>query len=140
MEKDKTQCSFSTHERAFDFALSKNQGYKNSLLLRLRIITNSHNSWALFSTINQLVQPAPATISATSTEDCELYSSFFVSKINRIFDKFQSGFRQNHSTETALLQVMNDILVQADKWEHSILVLLDVSAAFDTPSSTPLID
>lgn len=59
---------------------------------------------------------------------------------NIIFDKFQSGFRQNHSTETALLRVMNDILMQADKGELSILVLPDLSSAFDTIDHSILIN
>lgn len=46
-----------------------------SLLANL-ITTNKHIPLALLSTINQL-QPAPAAIFATSTEDCEMYSSFF---------------------------------------------------------------
>ena len=53
--------------------------------------------------------------------------------------KFQSGFRKYHSTETALLKVQNDILMSMDNKEVTLLVLLDVSAAFNTiDHSTPL--
>ena len=44
----------------------------------------------------------------------------------------QSAYRENHSTETALLKVKNDILVNMNKQHVTVLVLLDLSAAFDT--------
>ncbi|KAI2648194.1 RNA-directed DNA polymerase from mobile element jockey [Labeo rohita] len=52
---------------------------------------------------------------------------------NKIFDIFQSGFRKFHSTETALIKVMvNDVLMVTDSRDSVVLVLFDLSAAFDT--------
>ncbi len=51
---------------------------------------------------------------------------------HNIFDTFQSGVGQSHSTETALLRVSNDLMMSSEAGNCSILVLLDLSAAFDT--------
>ena len=52
----------------------------------------------------------------------------------------QSAYRRNHSTETALLKVMNDILLNMNKQHVTILVLLDLSAAFDTVDHSILLN
>lgn len=50
---------------------------------------------------------------------------------------YQSGFRKNHSTETALLKVVNQVRTNQvrtnlDKNKLTVLVLHDLSASFDT--------
>ncbi len=51
---------------------------------------------------------------------------------NELHEVFQSAYKSFHSTETSLLRVQNDILQSLDKKQSVILVLLHLSAAFDT--------
>ena len=51
---------------------------------------------------------------------------------NNLLPALQSAYRQNHSTETALLKVKNDLLLNMDNRHVTLLVMLDLSAAFDT--------
>lgn len=44
----------------------------------------------------------------------------------------QSGFRSNHSTETAVVKVFKDVQLNTDYGSTTELVLLDLSAAFRT--------
>ena len=49
-----------------------------------------------------------------------------------LLEEFQSAYKSHHSTETALVKVQNDILKAIDNNRSVILLLLDLSAAFDT--------
>ena len=49
-----------------------------------------------------------------------------------LLPQLQSGFRQGHSTETAVLRVLSDLLQAVDRGDVAALVLIDLSAAFDT--------
>ena len=51
---------------------------------------------------------------------------------NSLFDPLQSAYRDKQSTETALIKVQNDILSALDAGSSAILLMLDLSAAFDT--------
>ena len=53
-------------------------------------------------------------------------------KENKLNEKMQSAYRDGHSTETALLRIQNDVLRDIDSKRCVFLVLLDLSAAFDT--------
>jgi hypothetical protein len=51
---------------------------------------------------------------------------------NNLDEPFQSGYTKAHSTETALIRIQNDLLMSVDTKGAAVLVLLDLSAAFDT--------
>ena len=52
--------------------------------------------------------------------------------LNNLADPYQSAYRALHSTESALIKVKNDIMFSIDQNRAVLLVLLDLSAAFDT--------
>ena len=53
---------------------------------------------------------------------------------------FQPAYRKHHSIESALLNIHNDILLNMAKGSVTALMLLDLSAAFDTIDHTILLD
>ena len=59
---------------------------------------------------------------------------------NGLLAKFQSAYRRFHSTETALLRVFSDILYAIDQQQEVVLVLLDISSAFDTIDHSALLN
>lgn len=53
-------------------------------------------------------------------------------KLNNLDIPVQSAYKKNFSTETLLVRLTNDILIASDKKNATIVLLLDLSAAFDT--------
>ena len=51
---------------------------------------------------------------------------------HNLLPEHQFAYRQRHCTETAVLRVSSDLLSAAGAGQMSLLVLLDLSAAFDT--------
>ena len=51
---------------------------------------------------------------------------------HNLYNNCQSAYRPGHSTETALLKVVNDLFFSLNKGNISALALLDFSSAFDT--------
>ena len=85
------------------------------------------------------------SLDAELLKNCRLVSNLpFISKVlervvasrlkvhNGLHDPFQSVYKVAHGMETALLKVQNDILRTVDSGAVAVLVLLDLSAAFDT--------
>ena len=52
----------------------------------------------------------------------------------------QSAYQEFHSTETTLCGIVSDLLEYIDKGKCAILILLDLSAAFDTVNPELLIE
>ena len=59
---------------------------------------------------------------------------------NHFHEKFQSAYRKEHSTETALVRIHDDILRALDNKRGILLVMLDLSAAFDIIDHRILLD
>ena len=51
---------------------------------------------------------------------------------NNMSDMYQYAYWKHHSTKTALLCVTNDIKLAMDSKKGTILVMIDLSSAFDT--------
>ena len=56
--------------------------------------------------------------------------------LHHLFPETQSAYRKHHSTETGIQKVTNDILISMNRQHVSLLVLLDLSSAFDTVDHT----
>ena len=69
---------------------------------------------------------------------CKQVSEYI--ELNSLNEPYQSAYRPCHSTETAVLKVVNDILLKLDNRKIVLLTLLNLSAAFDTVDRKILLD
>ena len=53
-------------------------------------------------------------------------------EVNKLYYNSQYGFRRNHSTEFAALELIDRILLDMDKGEIPFAIFIDLSKAFDT--------
>ena len=116
-----------------------------------RVVNLSFNSASMPSSMkNAVLSP----LLKKPSLDFEIFSNFrpvsnlkFLSKViekaaairltnylcdNDLNEGLQSAYKKHHSCETALLRVQNDILKSIDDKKCVVLLLLDLSAAFDT--------
>ena len=81
---------------------------------------NNYRPFSLLSNINQLFEKLM----------CKRMK-LFIEKMN-ILSPSQYGFRQGHSTEHAILDIINAIQSNMDRGEFSCGVFIDLKKAFDT--------
>ena len=58
---------------------------------------------------------------------------------NQLHNNSQHGYKANHSSETLLMKFLNDILVAVDKNRGVVVLLIDLSSAFDTVHHSTLL-
>ena len=73
-------------------------------------------------------------------EKCALQTIYPHLETSKRFSKFNSAYRKYHSTETLLTKIHSDIMINMDRKELTLLVLLDLSAAFDSICQTKLLN
>lgn len=100
--------------------------WKNSLIRPLLKKIGLEAQWESFRPVNNLQfvsKIAERAVTDQLMSHCEKYAPLPVN---------QSAYRKFHSTETALVKVQSDILTSMDQQQVTLLILLDLSAAFET--------
>ena len=85
----------------------------------------------------------PISLLPTLSKVIEKVVAFqWVSYLNKyeLLDPNQSAYRENHSTTTALLKIVDDILESLEDSEINIMIFLDFSKAFDTVNHRLLLE
>ena len=91
------------------------------------------------SDINVLINYRPITFVAKITERFVAQQLQHFMDENGIYGVYQSAYRPHHSAATALLRIHNDVAQAIDSRRGVLLVLLDLTAAFDTIDHTILL-
>ncbi|PIK49357.1 hypothetical protein BSL78_13780 [Apostichopus japonicus] len=96
------------------------------------ISENSGDSKKLFSVVSNLLASVKPSICFKDSR--KVVSSRLTSYLehNGLQETHQYAYRKHHSTETALVRIQNDVMVALGGQKACLMVLLDLSAAFDT--------
>ena len=101
--------------------LLKKKGLDRDVLNNYRPISNLH-------TISKVIERISMSRILSHVERSPSYS------------RFQSAYRRGYSTDTSILRLLNDVYRAADAKSRTVLLQLDLSAAFDTRDKTTLVD
>src|SRR4029434_9460142 len=110
-----------TLEHFLLFSKSRCSRSRLSIPLMWKTIDRSHFSRSYLKTIER----------AASKQVTEFLSR------NNLLDPNESGFKSGHSTKTALLSVTEVLKTAKAAAQSSVLILLDLSAAFDSQPTHP---
>ena len=119
-------------EREKRARIERMDGWKEVNAL-LKKPTGDPNTLSRYRPISHLPFPAKVMEKVINTQLADHL------ELHQLLDSSQSGFRTNHSTETALIAATDDIRSILDHGETAALILLDLSAAFNTVSHKSLI-
>lgn len=81
---------------------------------------------------------SPIQHMALTTLSSRAFSSALPEHHTPLYETFQSGCRTSHNNETALVRVLDDLLMAADSGSPSLSVTSDQRTAFDTVDYTIL--
>ena len=101
------------------------------LLKKATMDPSDISSYRPISNLSFVSKPMERLVSGRFTAHTDKY---------KLLPYTQSVYRTNHSPEIALVRIHNEIVHAVDQGHVAALVLLDLSAAFDTVDHTILID
>ncbi|KAK1804832.1 hypothetical protein P4O66_003670 [Electrophorus voltai] len=87
---------------------------------------------ALFQTIARDLLPFISVIINNCLSSGYVPTAFKNARVNQLYDPNQSGYKPAHSTEMAFIAVTEKVHAAKAAKQSSVLILLDLSAAFDT--------
>ena len=127
--KDCIEILLTSISKVINMSLKKGEmpeGFKHTVLTPLPIKTDADPTLKNFRPVSNLPFLSKIIEKAVSIQLLDHTNS------HNLCENPQSVYRCHHSTETALIKIMNDLLLEADNQKVILVGFLDLSAAFDT--------